>query len=432
MGCLTSILRSGAAMVLGVVIFVGFLFFLILNNFSDKLLSADFYNDTIAAEDTYNRIYDEVLVDEELLDKTEEFLGDIQVVNHQDIVDLMREIMPPAYIQAQVEAAIERTIAYVNEDLDELDVYVELAEPLRNVKTVMFAYIDGRIDELLVEDPGISSCSAAAVTDLTGRFVQRFEALAGGAVPTTIPSLKALDRVCRQLVFASAFDLLLVSGSLDAETARLFRSNREVLRKPFEDGDTLGMLKVSARLLAEPLMDQAIDRVREDLSEGDRFDLIRQLGEWNPDRSEAQIRADLDEGREWVSRARSFGELTTLVMVIGGAIVMGLVFLPTLTGMLRWPGIALLSTGAFFFVAGKIAESEVPKRLADVIETGADQVSGVPPSVTDLGGDILISFGSQLTDGFTGPSLTLLIIGAILFGASFFTIIIKRFIPIVK
>ncbi|MCI0802274.1 MAG: hypothetical protein J4N85_09855, partial [Chloroflexi bacterium] len=113
-------------------------------------------------------------------------------------------------------------------------------------------------------------------------------------------------------------------------------------------------------------------------------------------------------------------------------IVMGLVFLPTLTGMLRWPGIALLITGAFFFVAGKIAESEVPKRLADVIETGADQVSGVPPSVTDLGGDILISFGSQLTDGFTGPSLTLLIIGAILFGASFFTIIIKRFIPIVK
>lgn len=432
MGCLTSILRSGAAMVLGVVIFVGFLFFLILNNFSDKLLSADFYNDTIAAEDTYNRIYDEVLVDEELLDKTEEFLGDIQVVNHQDIIDLMREIMPPAYIQAQVEGAIERTIAYVNEDVDELDVYVELAEPLRNVKAVMFAYIDGRIDELLVEDPGISSCSAAAVTDLTGRFVQRFEALAGGAVPTTIPSLKALDRVCRQLVFASAFDLLLVSGSLDAETARLFRSNREVLRKPFEDGDTLGMLKVSARLLAEPLMDQAIDRVREDLSEGDRFDLIRQLGEWNPDRSEAQIRADLDEGREWVSRARSFGELTTLVMVIGGAIVMGLVFLPTLTGMLRWPGIALLITGAFFFVAGKIAESEVPKRLADVIETGADQVSGVPPSVTDLGGDILISFGSQLTDGFTGPSLTLLIIGAILFGASFCTIVIKRFIPIVK
>ena len=89
-------------------------------------------------------------------------------------------------------------------------------------------------------------------------------------------------------------------------------------------------------------------------------------------------------------------------------------------------------TGVFFFVAGKIAESEVPDRLTAVIESSADKVSNVPPSVTDLGGDILISFGSQLTDGFVGPSLTLLIIGAILVGSSFFTIIIGRFVPFVK
>ncbi|MCH8296562.1 MAG: hypothetical protein IH873_00710 [Chloroflexi bacterium] len=432
MGCIYSIIRAGAALVLGVVIFVGFLFFLILNNFSDKLLSADFYKDTIAAEDTYDRIYDEVLVDEVLVDKTQELLGDIQVVSHQDIVDLLREILPPSYIQAQVEGTIERTIAYVKEDVDELGAYIELAEPLRNVKPVMFAYIDGLIDELQVEDPGISGCSAAAVTGLAGRYVDKFEALAGGEVPTTIPSLKALDPVCRQLVFASAFDLLLVSSNLDAETTQLLRNNREELRMPFEAGDTLAMLKVSARLLAEPLMDKAIDRVREDLSAGDRFDLIHQIAEWDPDTSEAQIRADLDEGREWISRARSFGEPTTLIMVIGGAILMGLMYFPLLTGMLRGPGMALLITGVVFFVLGKVAESEVPDRLTDLIETSADRVSDVPPSVTELGGDILLSFGSQLTNGFAGPSLTLLILGAILLGASFFTLPIKRFIPFVK
>ncbi len=86
----------------------------------------------------------------------------------------------------------------------------------------------------------------------------------------------------------------------------------------------------------------------------------------------------------------------------------------------------------FFFVVGKVAESEVPDRLTEVVETGADRVSDVPPSVTDLGGDILISFGSQLTDGFVGPSIALLVVGAVLFGASFFTIILGRFIPFVK
>ena len=234
------------------------------------------------------------------------------------------------------------------------------------------------------------------------------------------------------MVFASAFDLLLVSSNLDAETTQLLRNNREELRMPFEAGDTLAMLKVSARLLAEPLMDKAIDRVREDLSAGDRFDLIHQIAEWDPDTSEAQIRADLDEGREWISRARSFGEPTTLIMVIGGAILMGLMYFPLLTGMLRGPGMALLITGVVFFVLGKVAESEVPDRLTDLIETSADRVSDVPPSVTELGGDILLSFGSQLTNGFAGPSLTLLILGAVLLGASFFTLPIKRFIPFVK
>ena len=92
MGCLTCILRAGVGLVLGVVMFVGLLFFLILNNFSDKLLSADFYKNTIAAENTYERIYSEVLVDDELKDRTRELLGDIQVVNHDDIVGLLEEI----------------------------------------------------------------------------------------------------------------------------------------------------------------------------------------------------------------------------------------------------------------------------------------------------------------------------------------------------
>ena len=422
MGFTLSIFRASAALVLGVIIFVGFLFFLILNNFSDKLLSADFYKDTIVGQDTYNRIYDEVLVDEELLDKTSELLGDVQVVSHQDIVDQLREILPPAYIQQQVEENIDRTIAYVNSEVDEAELYIDLAEPLTNVKPVMFAYIDSRIDELEVEDPGISGCSTTTLIDLANRYVDKFSAIAGGEVPKTVPSLRALDPLCRRLLFTSAFDLLLTSGVLDTETTQRLVVDREKLRAPFEAGDTIAMLKISARPLADPLINRAIDRVREDLGPGDRLDLIHQAAEWSSDRSEAQIRADLNDGRRWITRARSFGDLTTLIMVIGGSILIALVFYPNLANMLRWPGLTLLLTGAVFFVLGKIAENDVPSRVANLIETGADQVTDVPPTVTDLGGDILISFGTQITAGITGPSLTLLILGAILLGASFFTL----------
>ena len=412
-------------MVLAVIVFVGFLFFLILNNFSDKLLNADFYTGIIDGQDTYNRIYDEVLVDEELVDRTNEFLGDIQIASHQDIVDLMREIVPPAYIQQQVEDNIDRSIAYVEEDVGDLDVYFELSGPLGNVKPVMFAYIDRRIDELVEEDPGISGCSPEAVTGLANRYFAVFNGLAGGEAPTAVPSLKALDPLCRQLIFASAFDLLMASGSLDAETRQQLQVKREELREPFEAGDTLGMLKVSARTLAGPLMDQAIVKVREDLSPGDRLDLIRLIGDWTAGTSEEQIRANLDEGRRWLSRADSLGVLNTLIMVILGSILLGLVFYPHLDSMLRWPGIILLLTGGFFFVLGKIAETKVPARLADVVETGAGKVTGVPAAVTDLGGDLLVSFGTQITSGIAGPSLNLLIIGALLLAASFFTVPIK-------
>ncbi|PKB70661.1 MAG: hypothetical protein BZY87_09010 [SAR202 cluster bacterium Io17-Chloro-G6] len=424
MGIILSLLRTGAALVLGVIVFVGFLFFLILNNFSDKLLNADFYTDTIEGQDSYNRIYDEVLVDGELLDKTKEFLGDIQIVTHQDIVDLMREIVPPDYIQWEVEENIDRAIAYTKEEVDELDIHIDLAEPLTNVKPVMFAYIDRRIDELEEEDPGVGSCSPETLTGLANRYLDVFNALADGEVPSTVPSLKAMDRLCRELLFASSYDLLLASSNLDAEVRRRLVEKREELQQPFEAGETLAVLKVSARTLAGPLMDEAIARVREDLSSGDRLDLIHQLAEWH-DTSEEQIRADLAEGRKWISRADSFGELTTLIMVILGAILMGLVFYPRLDSMLRWPGIILLFTGGLFFVLGKIAETTVPDRLVDVVENGADKVTDVPQAVTDLGGDLLISFGTQVTSGIAGPSLTLLIVGAVLLAASFFTVPIK-------
>ena len=418
---------------LGVVIFVGFLFVLISNNFSDKLLSADFYLSTIAAEDTYDRIYNEVLVDDELKDRTQELLGDIKIVEHQEIVDLLEEIMPPAYIKGQVEASIDRTIDYINEDVDRLEVYVELAEPLENVKTVMFAYMDAKIDGLRVEETqGFGGCTPSSLGGLAERYVDTFSGLSEGVAPESIPSIKEISAPCRIILFELVFGSLVDDSGLSDDAKQSLNDGKGELRLPFAMGDTLEVLKVSTRLLAGPLMDDAIESVRADLDENGRFDLIRQLAEWDDDTTEAEIRQDIDDGRVWISRANNFGDLTSLILVIGGAVLMGLVFFPTFSSMLRWPGVALLITGAFFFAAGKIAESEVPDRLTYVIESGADKVSEVPPSVTDLGGDILISFGSQLTDGFAGPSITLLVIGAVLLGSSFFTIVIKRFITIVK
>ena len=418
-------------MFLGIVVFVGFLFLILVGNFTDKLLNADFYKDTIVGQDSYNRIYDEVLVDQELRDKTDELLGNIKVVDHDEIVGLLREILPPAYLQSQVEGSIDRTIRYLNEDLDELETFIELGPPLDNIKPVLFAYIDGRIDQLAVEDPGVPDCSTASVTELSNRYVDRFNQLADGEVPITVPSLMSLSQTCRTLVFAASFDLLVASPALSAGSRRLLQESRQDLRAPFVAGDTLEALKVGARPLVIPLMDEAIAGIRAELGEGDRLDLIQQIADYDDELTEEEIRSEIADARKWVSRSGDFGTVVSLAMIIGGSIIMGLIHLPSLSGALRWPGITLLLTGVFYYVAGTVLESEIPDRLSTVLERGTDQVSAIPPSVSDLGTDLLVSFGSQLPSGYEGASITIIVVGVVLFAGSFFVSLVKPFKPFV-
>jgi hypothetical protein len=89
-------------------------------------------------------------------------------------------------------------------------------------------------------------------------------------------------------------------------------------------------------------------------------------------------------------------------------------------------------TGLVFLVIGKVLESQVPDRLRELAEGGSGVTGGVPASVNALGGDLLVSFGKHLTSGIDGPALAVLIIGAALFGASFFVFLLRRLFPGVR
>ena len=432
MGCAMSIVRSLISFVLGIGIFVAFLGCLLASNFSDKLLSADIYTETLAGADTYTRIYDEVLVDARLAETAEDLLGDIKVVSQKDMVDLLRKILPPEYIQSQVEGTIQNAIDYLNKDTDTLELYIELAPPLANAKGVLFSYIDGRIDELELEDLGAPECTPGRITELADRFETRWTELAQGEVPKSVPSLESLTRECRTAIFNLAYPSLLQDNLLDDPTRRGLIESRPDIEREFIAGNTRGVLKQAARPLATPLIDDAIDQLRERLDDRERLDIIGQIAAWNLDFTEEELREDIDDARGWVTWGRRFGKPVTLALVIAVSSVMALVHFPSLTNGLRWPGLALMLTGGFYFVLGKVLESQVPDRLAEVVERGAEEVPAVPPSVTILGGDLLISFGKSITAGFAAPSLTLIIVGAILFAASFFVFIVRPFIPFIR
>ena len=430
MGCLTWYLRSLVSFILGIAIFFAFLVLLLVSDFSDKLLNSDVYTETLTEQDTYNRIYDEVLLDEDLLDDTtQDLLGGIEVVDQEDIVQLLREIIPPDYLQEQVEGAIRRSIDYLNEDVDTLELHVDLGPPLADVKPVLFKFIDRRIDELQEEVPDPSKSPTEQVAEVSERIETLFRELVQGKVPRSIPSVQVIPQPFRGLTFDVVFGVLANDVFLDERVRQALLNSAPDIREEFVAGDTHGVLKQAARPLATPLMDDAIAEVRRELDGQDRLDLIHRLAVWNDDFTEAELRDDIADVRRWISRARDLGKTVSLAVLIGGTVLMGLVYFPSLSGALRWPGLTLLLTGAVFYVAAKVAQSNLPDRLDDLVERGAQEVSDIPASVSDLGSDILRSFTEQLVSGLDGPALVLMVVGAVLYVSSFLVFLIRPYIP---
>jgi len=448
MGLPLMILRFVATPILGIAIFAGLLLTLVGNNIVDKLLNADFYTDTIAEQNTYNRIYDDVLLDQKAKDKVQELLGDVKVVSPEDIVGLVRGLLPPEYLQTQVEGAIQSSMAYLNEDSDTLELYLEMGPAIDKIKPTLLDYVDRRIDGIPEADPGPAECNPGTVKSVGDGYQEVFRNLAGGQVPASLPSIEVIAEPCRVLIFDSAFPALFADDTLDSRTTQALGNATDDIRAAFVAGDTHGVLKAAARPLSEPLVDDVVAKIRERLDERDRLDLISLIGrnvslgrEFDvvssgpkavpnlPPPSEQRFRGQVAEIQALVVQYRALGGTLAPLMLYGGAILLAVLHLPKLSAAMRWPGICLLVSGGLFFILGKILESKV----VDWLITGVDQITanapGIPGPAVNLISDLVLSFGQQLTQGFAAPAFTVLIVGALLFAASIVLSIVKPFIP---
>ena len=432
MGCLLSIVRLLASIVLGFVIILGLILLVIGGNLTDSLLDPDSYIDTLAEQDTYNRIYTEILVDPDLQRTTRDLLGDVDV-DQADIVPLLQDILPPEYIQDQVEESIERTVGYFNGDLRRLEVYLDLGTPLEDAKEVILEYVDRQIDTLPVEELGAEACTQEGLADKAEEFKGLFAALASGTTPESLPSLPSLDQECRENLFSQVDASAIVGGVLDAAPQEGLLANREELQRQLLEGNSQGFLKEASHAVAAPLIDSAIERISEGLDDEGRYDLIKAIDSWDESRSEREIRRDLADARGWVSRADSLGGKLAVLMFFGGSIVMAAIYFPSLANMIRWPGITLFLSGTVVYGIGRFLSSSVPDRLGEAVRFGASgSISPIPGSVASLATDLVVSFSHNLTSGISAPALTVLIIGLVLFVASFFVFTIKSFIPFLK
>ena len=428
-----TLLRALAGLVMGMVVFAGLLYYLVVVNFAQRLDDPEVYNVAISDTDAYNRVYDEVLVDEALKDETADLVGDIDLVDSIEAVALLRDIMPPAYLQEQTEANIDRFTGFLRHDLEDLEFYVTLKEPLGRIEPAVQNKVHQIIDELEIKTPETSSCSHSTVQTLAIESAEPYARLSEGRLPESSPSLEILTRECRQREFDRWFDLVLDDPAMNSQAALILDAREGLIREYFVEGDTRAFLKVVADSLVEPLVADAVADIRRNLQHNDRFDPMQWVADESDDLTREEIEEQAEALRDVVSAANGPGKIVSLLMVVLGSLAMALVHLPKPAEMLRWPGIALLMGGGVCLVVGLVMNSAIPGQIREAIADAASYSAEVPVSAIDLAGDLMESFARQATAGFMPAAVTVMVLGGLLIVASLFagalTAMVRRLIP---
>ena len=413
-----TILRVLGSLVLGLVVIVGLLYLFTVVNITQRLEDPEIYRTAFTETDAYNRIYDEVLVDAEVQDQTLDLLGGVGL-EAQESIEVLRDVMPPAYLQEQTEANIDRFTGFLSNDLERLNLYLELSEPLDRVEAVVIDKAEEVITELEIEEPPTvtTECTADSLQSLAGDLAGEFAGLSAGQLPESVPSLETLDDDCRRQEFDNWIDQVASNPQIDSQTARIIEDEKDDLRESFIEGDTRAFLEKAAAPLVSPVIDDSLEEIRQALQMNDRLDLLEKLAESSDDLTREDIDEQADLLRDAVNAASGTGGMVALLVVIAGSLLLAAVHIPNPTGMLRWPGLALFIGGGVGLVVGFVLNSAVPGWIREAVTASS---SDTPMALISLTGDLMESFARQFTAGFLLGTVTVLLIGAVLFGASFF------------
>ena len=226
-------------------------------------------------------------------------------------------------------------------------------------------------------------------------------------------------------------------GGLSEDALDGLREREDEIKAALVAGDIKGSLKLGARGLASPLIDEALDRVREELvasgDQGERrlLDLIGKAADQNDQtRAEFLEQREVDFTRDTLEQA-DLGAWALLLFIVLACLAMSAVHIPHLASSLRWPGTILLATGLIFLIIGIVLGSILPGQVDNLVEASTDGVDNpIPTSLVNIISDVLASMASDVASAWIQPSIIIMVVGLVLLLGSFF--IRKLHIPFIS
>ena len=418
---LLSLIRSVAALILGLAVFAGFGLWLILSQVSGKFLDPAVYADALMAADAYPRLYSDLLAGPAGEGWARDLLGEGLPVADADLIALMQDVAPPEYLQGQVEGNLHRAAAYFREETDGPELYLELADPLARITPAALNYLDRRIDQLEVVEPAMLS------NPLTGADYARAlgEALNGlifrQSVPETLPSIRILPEPLRPAAFDRVMSMLPDYLALSPESRADLAAATPELRAQFTAGNTRPFLKAAARALAKPILEREIAAARAEsgLDDQSRLPLLPLLAAATGYPTAGELSAELDPLQQDFNRFLHRGRLISLAAVLLGTALLGLLYLPNLARCLRWPGITWLLSGLAAFGLGWLAAAVLPGAAAEGVRRLLESDAAISPAAVNLLADLAQELAAGLLAGIGNGGLALALLGVVLLALAY-------------
>ncbi len=378
---------------------LGFTVFVATNTVRGNLIQDGFYEEALAENNVYQRLYTDLLNDEEFAPQIDKLLGGVNI-KREDVEETIKKIAPEDLLEALVEAGIKGLIDYFQGD--KLQFKLDITRIVVGIHDIVVGYTVNEVGSTPVKQYATYEEFLEAAKVVVAGLQQ-------GQIPSEVPyhSIPASDR-------AQAKEILIATGKLDRKNPEHAEAIAQLEAAIDQDRVDVA-IKWSALGVLDPLIKTAIQGLtdnplvhQEQRDDGVHFILSP------PDTVTSKLESKLAIAQT-AGTAATWARIAGLAALVIGAVLMVVLFRADKVRALRWVGAPLMVAGAIGFVAWLIARKIVTDKVAATIESK----KGLPASLRNIMGDVAGTVISDLTPSVWIPSLILVGLGAGAVGASF-------------
>ena len=343
-----ALLRSIVALLLGVLAFLALGYAYVAMGVRDTMRSPQPLLNALEKHHAYDRVFDDGIITEQFEGELRGLVGEFSLEPETEAW-LLKEILPPSELKTATEQSVTTVIAFLNNETDTFDATIDLGVAIPRIKPAVFRLVDERIDKARPID-------VTSEVELRRSIETLFRAITAGTIPNSVATLDghAPDKVVQALM--QSIDVLPDMEARRTAQANLTRDERAI-EEALKDGDTKTALKLAVRAIADPIIDNAINNLREDIDDRGRYSAVDKI---------AQSVGSRHETLERFRFARTIlrllvGAVAIAALIVFVAAVAGIagVFYPYPKHMARWPGVTLVVCGVMFIVIGLSVSSFV-------------------------------------------------------------------------